>query len=364
MENVDILKNTSKFLLHKIGQETEERIVMMNILKLTTLLNNLNAELSAWGRGLDALSNGRLHPTLINPDKLRKGFQEIQDTARRFGLQPVHADTSSIYKNPISFLATADLQIIVFVHIPLIQQEPLTLLEHLAIPNIMGDLFVTIEGRQNILATDPNGLRGLELEESDLMRCQTEDRKDGKLYICPNTNLVKSNIRESCLGALFFGLAEKVMANCMYFPHRMEDQTEFAKQIAINKVIYYAPNEVNILEACQDSKQTLKTVRGLTIIQVNPGCDLIMENHRFKSPIHIDQETDFIKKSIKIPILHLLPTNQTEDIRNQLEILRRIKSPTRINLEELDQWIKKTKQDNLYQTVGFSLHLLTLTLGI
>jgi len=362
--NVQVLKKTCRYILEKIENEVDERISMVHMLQLTALINNLNAELFAWGRGLDALSQGRLHPTLINPEKLRIGFQQAVEKAKKFGLRPIHTEMSDIYKNPISYLATKELQIIVIVHIPLIGQEPLNLFEHLAIPTKMDDIFITVEGRKNILASDLQGQQGLELEELDLLRCQTEDRKNGKLFICPNTNLVKNNIRKSCLGALFYGHQKEVMEHCDYYPHTLEGKEEFAKQIAVDRIIYFTRANVTVLEACPTQIRTLANITGLTTITVAPGCRLMTENYIFKSPIIIDQNSDFIKRKIRIPRISLLPKNETEDIKTHLEALKKLKNPNKVHLAELNQWIQKMDKENTQQAIGFSLHLLTLTLGI
>ena len=148
--NVDILKSTCRYVLERIENETNEIISLTNIVSVITLVNNLNAELSAWGRGLDALSNGRLHPTLINPASLKKGLEETVEKARLFGLRPLHKEVSYIYKNPISFIATENLEIIIFVHVPLVEQDPLHLFEYLAIPIRIDDIFITIEGKMKM----------------------------------------------------------------------------------------------------------------------------------------------------------------------------------------------------------------------
>jgi hypothetical protein len=44
--------------------------MMTNFLGFITMVGNLNAKLSAWGRGLEALTKGKLHPSLIDQQKL------------------------------------------------------------------------------------------------------------------------------------------------------------------------------------------------------------------------------------------------------------------------------------------------------
>jgi hypothetical protein len=98
----------------------------------------------------------------------------------------------------------------------------------------------------------------------DLIRCQTEDRHNGKLFICPNTNLVENQVRRTCLGALFFGHSTEAIEKCLYFPHKLEHREEFAKQIALDQIIFSARENITIIKTCPDSIRTLQNVTGLT----------------------------------------------------------------------------------------------------
>jgi hypothetical protein len=143
--NVEILKKTCQYMLERVDNEIDEINSIKNTIKLMTLVNNLNAKLLAWGRGLDCLSNRRLHPALINSDKLKKGSKETVEKARKYGLKPLHQEVSYLYKNPVSYLATEEEEIIIFVLVTLVEQNPLNLFEYIPIPKQIGNIFVTIE---------------------------------------------------------------------------------------------------------------------------------------------------------------------------------------------------------------------------
>ena len=244
------------------------------------------------------------------------------------------------------------------------EQDPLHLFEYLAIPTRIDDIFITIEGKKTILASDLQGQRGLELSEVDLLRCQTEDMNSGKLFICPNTNLVQNQIRKTCLGALFYGHQKEVMEKCLYFPHTLEDREEFAKQISLDKIVYFTKENITVIEVCPNRIRTLANITGLTTITVPSGCKIVTENYTFKAPVLIDQESDFVHRMIRIPRLSLLPEGQTEDIKNHLAELKKIKSPDRIHLSELNSWISKMKKKDIHQTTGYAINLITLVIGL
>ena len=362
--NIEILKTTCKYVLEKIDNEISQINSLTNIIKLMTLVNNLNAELFAWGRGLDFLSNGKLHPTLINPDKLKKSFEETTEKARKYGLRPLHKEVSNLYKNPVSYLATEDETIIIFVHVPLVEQDPLNLFEYIPIPKQIGNIFVTIESKKTIIASDLQGQIGMELTEADLMRCQTEDTHNGKMFICPNTNLLQNQIRRTCLGSLFFGHTKEAMEKCLYFPHKLGNGEEFAKQISLDKIVFFAKENITIIETCPDSIRTLPNITGLTTIKVPAGCKIITENYTFKSPVVIDTESEFIRRTIRIPRIPLLSEGRAEDIEKHLEELKKIKMPEKIHLAEFKNWIQQQEEKNIRQNVGYLISLVTLVVGL
>jgi hypothetical protein len=68
----------------------------------------------------------------------------------------------------------------------------------------MGNFFVEITAAKRVLATDERGHSGLEMTQEELLRCQTEERHNGRLFTCTNSNLIKNDIRKTCMGAIFF----------------------------------------------------------------------------------------------------------------------------------------------------------------
>ena len=363
-KNVEILKTTCQYVLERIDNEINQINSLTNIVRVITLVNNLHSELLAWGRGLDSLSNGRLHPTLINPDKLRKGLKETIEKALKFGLKPLHREVSYFYKNPVSYLATEDEEIIIFVHVPLVEADPLNLFEYLPIPKQIGNIFVTIESTKTILATDLQGHFGMELSEMDLMRCQTEDKHNGKLFICANTNLIQNKIRRTCLGSLFFGHTKEVMEKCLYFPETLQTREEFAKQISIDQIVFFAKEDITLIETCPDSIRTLPNITGLTTIKVPAGCKIVTENYTFKSPIIVDVESDFIRRTIRIPRIPYLSDHRAEEMEKHLEDLKKIKMPEKIHLAEFENWIRQREHEYIRQNVGYVISLASIAIGL
>ena len=115
---------------------------------------------------------------------------------------------------------------------------------------------------------------------------------------------------------------------------------------------------------CPNRIRTLSNITGLTTITVPSGCKIVTENYTFKSPVLIDQESDFVSRMIQIPKVSLLPNGQVEDIKTRLAELKKIKSPDRIHLSKLNAWIAKMKEAGIHQKTGYAMNLLTLIISV
>ncbi len=65
-ENLNTVSKSCQFILGRIEQQDAKLATMTNLLGLMMMVGNLNTQLSAWGRGLEALTEGKLHPSLID----------------------------------------------------------------------------------------------------------------------------------------------------------------------------------------------------------------------------------------------------------------------------------------------------------
>ena len=352
VNNVNLIKETCRYALDQIQNEQEEIRTLQNIVGLGALVSNLNAELAAWGRGLESLSHGQMHPTLINKTAMKKAFDSVQLQASQIGLQTLHKDWKSIYKTKLSYFSTKKEEIVIILHIPLVEQSPLEIFEYLPVPFTMDKMFVTIEGDNNILATDLLGQHGLEMSSTDLLRCQTEDIHHGKLFICPDTNLSQNQIRKSCLGSIFFGHQQEVVKQCHHFIHLFEQQTEFMKQISDDTVVLFSKEDLTVRQTCHKITKTLVNITGLTSITVKPGCKVTTEQYTFTSPTAFKIESDFIVKTMRIPMIHFTDGHESAELTSKLQELMKNKTPERIHLDTLKNWIRQEKTKTAQQAFG------------
>ncbi len=103
----------------------------------------------------------------------------------------------------------------------------------------------------------------------------SEDIHNGKLYICPNTNLIQNNICNSCLGWMFFGNTKKMMEKCHIFPFLSEH--EFVQQVSENTVGLFSKDDMTVWQSCQGKIKILPNITGLTTVTIPAGCKLVSE---------------------------------------------------------------------------------------
>jgi len=156
--NINHVKSAILDLVKEENGMKIELEYMSNQILLMTILEKHNAELSSWGRGVEALLFGNLDPTLMDSTSLQQVLSQLDVSVKQYGLKRLHSDFSSVFKADISYIATSDLKIRIFVHIPLVHQDPISLLEYIPVPFIHDELMLTIESPKDILAIDKLGI--------------------------------------------------------------------------------------------------------------------------------------------------------------------------------------------------------------
>ena len=363
-KSITEIKKMCRTLLEFMKNEVNEVHMTQRMLLMTSMVQNHNNEVAALARGLEALLFNQLYPTLIDSTKLQKGLQVISEMAKTKGLKLLNEDASNIYKNAISFVSTVDRKILIFIHVPLVHFEPIDLYEHLAIPFQMGDLLVTLESKNQFLATDKSGQLGMELSNIDLLHCQMEKSHFGNTYICPNTNLVRNNVRKTCLGALLYGHKVEIIANCQTYVQRAAETQEFAMQTGSNKFLILAKENLSVVKFCKNGTQIMNNITGLTTISTDEDCRIVTENHTFRPQIDLDLEVDFIDRPIVLEDMKILQKVEIKDLEQAYKQLASIKIPTKTHIDDLKQWIHSTQEVERTSLIGSSLSSMGIIISL
>jgi hypothetical protein len=157
---------------------------------------------------------------------------------------------------------------------------------------------------------------------------------------------------------MFFRNKKKMMEKCKKFPFLLEQ--EFVQQVSENNVSICKQDDITVRQSCQGKTTILPNITGLTTLTVPAGCKLVSEKYTFLSPKIIEINSEFVKNIVKIPRIDFFPDRNTEEIREQLEILQTIKSTQKVDLSTLNEWITQRKTENLNRQLGYSFSSIAI----
>ena len=360
-QTIQDIKQACQVILSLHAMEEKQITTNTNLIILSTMISTYVSEVASWGSGLEALMFGHIYPTLVNPKRLQTAMQTIKDKAKSKGLTPLHKEVSSIYKSPISYFTTEEHKIFIIIHIPMVEANQIQLFEHLPVPFKIDNLIYTIESPNQILATDKTGHLGTELSKTDLLHCQTEKTHNGNTFICPNTNLLQNNIKNSCLGTLFFGIPHQ-LHKCNHLVQNTIGTEDFIQQIGPNTIIFLAKKESNIMMSCPNGTQLL-TTKGLMTITTDQECSIITDTHIFNPQAQLDFQSDFIERKINVIYSDIVGSYGVKELSRAYSELQKTESPKKRHLAELKKWIAESSDTTYHTTIGYGISIFAITIS-
>ena len=336
VSNMKTTATACKLLLTRVEADENHLTMVTNVLKLQTMIGNVNADLAGWGRGLEALLNGRLHPALVERKKIRNLTEAIEKEAKRAGRQTLHNGADMLFKAPVSFMATANGQINFFAHIALITDQPMSVYEYIPVPVRVNDLYMQVS-TEKILALDQRGQTGQEITRNDLQKCHTEDRHEGMLFICPEASIFNNEIKKTCLGSLFYG-SKLLEDKCQHTITNVADDQMW--QVAKTEIVIISAKNQTLTERCMKNVSYHQIPAGIHQRKVKPGCELSTEKFTFRAATAIDIEDDFIRRPIETEKFDFIEKTDQKEIREALQQLSTLKKVPAIDTDELQAWIQ------------------------
>ena len=340
------------------------KVQMDHLFTLTLMVNEHNTKILEVARGLESLLHGNLDPSLVNTLSLEKTLKNLNGKANEQGLKLLHREIAMIFKSPITYVALENGSVEIIVHIPLVKQDPIELYEYTPIPITIGNLIVTVESQKNILAVDKNGNIGLELTRNDLIQCQVENTHDGKVYLCPNSNLVRNNVRNTCLGSLMSGRMESIRDRCHHLVEQSNVNGEFAKQINHDTIVMYIRENDSAQLVCRNGSRSAKLSSGLHTIVVNPGCQMISESFIFEPQVEVDISSTFVDQHINFAREELLDQMEDHELDWAYKELSKIEPIKAMDLRQLKDLIYRSKSAQNHSVVMYGLLVLSVMISV
>ena len=347
---------TSAFEIHKLK--------VNRLFVDTTMVTQHNMKLLEWGRGAEALLFGSIHPALVNTTLLTAALESLKKKAEKKGLRLLHAEKSASFKAPISFFTTEEDQFIVILHIPLVETTPIGIYEYLPIPIQIGNLIWIIDSHNSLLAMDKEGNQGLEMSQMDLFQCQVEKVHFGNLYLCPKANLIRNNIRNSCLGSLMVGNTETIKKRCKHSVEPIDQDREYAIQLSHDTVILNIKKGDSVHEVCANgTRSDLKKI-GFTRLQAHQNCQIISDDYVFTPQADFDINSEFIIQPFIFKRSELLDDIEDHQLDQALQELDKVKPLDRKQLGEVRDWISTQAQDWTDTILAYCLPAISISICI
>lgn len=339
------IKATCQIVLRKLDVEEKQIATLTTVIGMMAMISNLNAQLDGWRRGLEFLASGKLHPSLIDHKKIRASARHIEEKARAAGRQPLHKDEEMLFKAPVSYLATGDGKIFFIAHVALVEAKPMDLFELISTPVKVRGLVLEVRAAQKILAVDSKGKTGIEMSHEELVRCLAEEKHDGQVFLCPNANLMRNDIRKTCLGGIFFGLQEEVATKCDHMVHQKTG--EDMKQVGKNEVLIYSERNQTLMETCKNGTSYHWIPEGLVTKKVRAGCEVATKDFTFKALREIDTEENFLRREIQSTEFQFLEEKSDEKLLRALEALGKDRYPEPIRTADIKKWIAEDEEEEV-----------------
>ena len=356
-ENVNALKAVVKIMMSDLQSVANELNGIKKVIIVSNMITTHNADVSVWGRGLEALILGELHPTLVDTHKLNSAITSLRFRASQFGLSPLFTDNTAVFKAPVTYLATNEKKIYVYVHIPFVDMDPIDLYEHLPIPFELGNLFVTLESGRNVIASDDTGTFGLELTHDDLLHCHVEKVHSGNIYVCPNSNILVNHIRQTCLGSLLFGETEATSLHCDHNVKQASQVKDFVVQIGPETVLTYSHTNKSVWETCQNGTKTFRSISKFTTLTQSPGCKLLSDSFIIKPEQNIAIEANIFDHPMVFKTTHLIKNATIQNLERAMSELDKIRQPEQRHLHELKQWLDNESSERNETLVHYGISI-------
>ena len=139
----------------------------------------------------------------------------------------------------------------------------------------MDDNLLAINSAQHYLTLSP----------SDLLSCS----QHGHVFLCDQNNVLRTDLGETCLGALYFRSAEGVKAHCRFERRSLREEVY---QTSPTSFLVFSPIQYTSKIECSNGTIFPIFIGQVTKVHINPGCQLSLNTHLLQPTDHIRLHTD------------------------------------------------------------------------
>ena len=286
--------------------------------------------------------NHRLCINLLTYEAATELFEEIQNRAKLEGYQPLIENINDLFQIDTSYLSAPGNQLLLIVHVPLVKDGyKYQLLRYIPFPlsqTLSYNASITPKVEKDLLAIRTK--RGLTehkiLDYSDLVGCD----KIGENYRCDGRSILKTQLEDTCLGALHHQHLPGVLANCEF---EIKPNQEHIFELSNSNFLISTPESFHTTIECGETSHSVKIDR-LSQINIQGGCQVQLRQHVIRPERDIFADFKVIRfewmwdpaelfPPIHLPYLeHIINSFKTSGIHNI-----KVQDIQKWNLEHRDQ---------------------------
>ena len=234
----------------------------------TALMGEFAYDVNRGYEVLQELRRGRISPLLLDKLQAQQLLARIRLAAQRLGGEPIITHEEDLYQLPVSVVSTAPFNYTVIIHVG-VAKEIRRLYRYHPSPIVLqqGDQQVAliVEPRRRLLVHNQNTHQ--ELDEADLSACQ----RRSNTYVCEGPTAFHTQLRRSCLGALWANDLPSVREHC---PLRQTNTSWTAQSLGSDKVAVYFQQETNLQILCPGADRRIISLQGHHVIDLPANCSL------------------------------------------------------------------------------------------
>ena len=301
---LEINKMETAFL--GLSKELQEEIKTERIVYLINLIDQVNSvmrtEIDKYHRIIESSLHHRLPYGIFSKQEYNGLISKLQGSIENTNYKVGISQMQHLYQCETSIVFLSKGKAALYVHIPIVQDQPLSLYKFHGFP-IHGEhnFHINVRPREEVIGIDKDRHYYVEYTLEELSTC-TKISQD---YICPHLQQLK-DVRNnpSCLSSLMNSQIEMAGKIC---PLEVTPVDEVVINLGNNTFLTTHPNKTTIKEVCQDGHESLKEISKAEKITVQDGCHVILPSHKLYGIGELEYQSEFQAFNWTLNFTTLLP---------------------------------------------------------
>lgn len=313
LENLRVSTNKISNIITAMLQNNPAQLIS----EIDDILDKGNDAVTRITNMVQQAQNKRLSVDLLTPDTLKQLYEHLEDQADKQGLELLISKPSDLFQIDTSYLHS-NKTVTLILHVPMVSEDnKLNLLQFIPFPlsqSLGANTTITPKVDKDLIAVGKQHQYKI-LGQTDLAACT----KLGQNFLCEGRSVLRTDIEDSCLGALYLHNLPGTLKNCQF---ELGETKEHVFQTAPSQWLVSAPETFSSVLQCEKSHETI-FIKPISSITVEPGCKLYLKSHVIQPDTNQRSSFEIRHHSWNWDIQHLFPTSNLTDIAQELVELRK-----------------------------------------